>query len=140
VLAGRLGDGLITTSRDKEIVEAFTSNGSGKPHYGQLTVCWAAEEAAARKTAHQWWPNAALGGELSQELLLPRHFEQATATVRDEDVAKSIVCGPDAARHRAAVQEFLDSGVEHVYLHHVRPDQDGFFKFYEQEVLPYFSA
>ena len=42
-----------------------------------MTVCWAEDEAAARKTALEWWPNAAVPGDLSQELPLPRHFEQA---------------------------------------------------------------
>jgi len=139
-LAGRLGDGLITTHADKSIVESFTSAGGGgqKPKYGQVTVCWDRDEATARRTAHEWWAQAAVGGELSQELPLPRHFEQAASTVREEDVAKAIVCGPDVSKHREAIQEFLDSGIEHVYVHQVGPDQDGFFQFYKDQVLPEF--
>jgi coenzyme F420-dependent glucose-6-phosphate dehydrogenase len=134
-LAGRVGDGLITTSPDTDVVNAF---GSSKPKYGQLTVCWAADEASARRTAHEWWSNAAVPGELSQELPLPRHFQQASETVREEDVAKSVVCGPDANAHRQAIQEFLDIGIEHVYVHQVGPDQAGFFNFYHREVLSHF--
>lgn len=121
-LAGRVGDGLITTSPDESVLEAFASTGGDKPRYGQLTVCWAADEASARKAAHEWWPNAAVEGELSQELPLPRHFEQASKTVREEDVAQTVVCGPDPERHRAAIQKFLDGGVDHVYVHQVGPD------------------
>jgi hypothetical protein len=43
-----------------------------------MTVCWATSEAKAKRTAHKIWPNAALSGELSQELPTPAHFEQAT--------------------------------------------------------------
>src|SRR5687768_1324613 len=51
-LAGRIGDGLITTSPDKKVTQAFDgAGGSSKPHYGQMTVCWAADEASAKKTA-----------------------------------------------------------------------------------------
>jgi coenzyme F420-dependent glucose-6-phosphate dehydrogenase len=139
-IAGRLGDGLITTDPDKSIVEAFRSaGGSPKPSYGQLTVCWARDEAAARRTAHEWWAQAAVEGELSQELPLPRHFEQAIATVREDDVARAVVCGPDARQHRTAIQQFLDCGIEHVYVHQVGPDQDGFFQFYKDAVLPGFA-
>ena len=101
-------------------------------------MCWGADEATAIRTAHEWWPNAAVEGELSQELPLPRHFEQASKTVRDDDIARAIVCGPDPARHRAAIQEFLDAGVENVYVHQVGPDQAGFFDFYRREILPKF--
>jgi coenzyme F420-dependent glucose-6-phosphate dehydrogenase len=136
-LAGRAGDGLITTSPDREVVRAFAgAGGRGKPCYGQVTACWAETEAAARRTALEWWPTAAVPGELGQELPLPRHFEQAAATVREEDVAKAVVCGPDPERHRQAIRQFLEAGIDRVYVHQVGPDQEGFFRFYEREVLP----
>jgi coenzyme F420-dependent glucose-6-phosphate dehydrogenase len=139
-LAGRLGDGLISTSPQKEVVQSFSSAGGGsKPRYGQVTVCWAADEQSAQKTAYEWWASSAVPGELSQELPLPRHFEQAIKTVRSEDVAKAVVCGPDPAQHRKAIQEFIDAGIEHVYMHQVGPDQNGFFEFYRREILPMFS-
>jgi G6PDH family F420-dependent oxidoreductase len=138
-LAGELGDGMIGTSPEASLVDAFNSaGGSLKPRYGQVTVCWAEDEATARRTAHEWWATAALEGELSQELPLPRHFQQAVALVREEDVARSVVCGPDPEPHRKAIQQFLDSGFDHVYVHQVGPDQDGFFKFFRQQVLPGF--
>jgi G6PDH family F420-dependent oxidoreductase len=140
-MAAHIGDGLIATSPDAKLVERFNAaGGSQKGRYGQLTVCWAVNEAAAQRTAHEWWSNAALQGELSQELPLPRHFEQAAQTVREEDVAQAVVCGPDPARHRQAIQKFVDAGFEHVYVHQVGPDQAGFFDFYKNEVLPAFSS
>ena len=42
--------------------------GGAGPRYGQLTVCWAASEEEALRSGLAWWPNAALNGELSQEL------------------------------------------------------------------------
>jgi coenzyme F420-dependent glucose-6-phosphate dehydrogenase len=139
-LAGRVGDGLISVSPDKSIVETFDSSGGGeKPRYGQLTVCWAADEQSAVRTAREWWASAAVPGELSQELPLPRHFEQATQLVRDEDISQAIVCGPDASKHRQKIQSFVDAGYTHVYVHQVGPDQAGFFQFYQREVLPHFA-
>jgi G6PDH family F420-dependent oxidoreductase len=57
-LAGRLGDALVTTAPDASVVETYREAGGSGPRYGQLTVCWGEDEAAARKTAHEWWPNA----------------------------------------------------------------------------------
>jgi coenzyme F420-dependent glucose-6-phosphate dehydrogenase len=135
--AGHIADGLITTAPDGDLLKRFeAAGGSGKPSYGQLTVCWAQDEASARRTAYESWPTAAVRGELTQELPTPAHFEQAAKMVREDDVAQAIICGPDPERHIAAVKEFVDAGYGHVYVHQVGPDQEGFFRFYAREVLP----
>jgi coenzyme F420-dependent glucose-6-phosphate dehydrogenase len=139
-LAARVGDGLVGTAPKAESIERFRSKGGeGKPTYGQLHVCWAASEDEARRTALERWPNAALSGSFPFELPLPAHFEEAVSTVREEDVAEAVVCGPDPERHLAAIREYVDAGYDHVYVHQVGPDQDGFFDFYERSVLPELS-
>jgi G6PDH family F420-dependent oxidoreductase len=139
-LAGRIGDGLISTSPDAELVQAFEeAGGEAKPRYGQLTVCWAEDEADARRTAHEIWPNAALQGPLGQELPLPSHFEAAAQMVTEDEVAESVVCGPDPEPHVEQLDAFRESGYTHVYVHQVGPDQEGFFRFYTSEVLPRYA-
>ena len=136
-LAGRLADGVIATSPDTEVIDAFDgAGGTGKERIGSMKVCWASSEDEARKTAHRVWPNAGIRGELGQELPLPRHFEQAAQMVTVDDVAETVVCGPDPERHLAKLREYVDAGFEHVYVHQIGPDQDGFFDFYERQVLP----
>jgi G6PDH family F420-dependent oxidoreductase len=137
-VAGRLGDGLISTTPDAGVVEEFERVGGGdKPRYGMLHVCWGPDGQAARKLAFEWWPNGVLQGELSQELATPAHFEQATALLDPSDVdTTKIPCGPDPERHLAAIRSFADAGFDHVYVHQIGPDQEGFLRFYEREVLP----
>jgi coenzyme F420-dependent glucose-6-phosphate dehydrogenase len=135
-LAGRIGDGLITTAPKTELVDAFESAGGSGPKIGQLTVCWAETEDEARRTAHEVWPNAALTGPLGQELALPSHFEAAVEMVDENDVAKSVVCGPDVARHLEAIEAFANAGLDRVYVHQVGEDQLGFMSFYEREIMP----
>jgi G6PDH family F420-dependent oxidoreductase len=140
LLAGRIGDGLVSTAPKGEIVETFEqSGGKGKPKFGQLTVCWAKSEAEGKKTALEIWPNAGIPGELGQELPMPAHFEQAAKLVTEETIAKQVVCGPDAERHVAEIQKYVDAGFDHIYIHQVGPDQEGFMKFYKQDVLPRFN-
>jgi coenzyme F420-dependent glucose-6-phosphate dehydrogenase len=135
-LAGNAGDGLIGTAPDADLLSEFDgAGGLGKPRYGQLTVCWARDEATARKTALEWWPNAAAPGDLGQELPLPRHFEQVAELITEDDVAEKVVCGPDPGAHRAAIEEFGEAGYDHVYVHQVGPDQEGFLDFYTGEIL-----
>jgi G6PDH family F420-dependent oxidoreductase len=140
-LAGEIGDGLITTAPKAELIEAFEAGAPGeeRPTYGQVAVCWAETQDEAERTAYEWWPNAALHGELAQELRTPEHFVQATKNVTREDVAQVITCGPDPERHLKAIREYVDAGYDHVYVHQIGPDQEGFFDFYRREILPEFK-
>jgi G6PDH family F420-dependent oxidoreductase len=125
------------TKKQRELLEEFDkAGGKGKPRLAEITVCWAKTEAEAKKTALEYWPNAGLSGELSQELSVPRHFEQASKLVTEDVIAESIVCGPDPQRHLEKAREYVKAGFTHVWFHQVGPDQEGFFRFYEREVLP----
>jgi G6PDH family F420-dependent oxidoreductase len=136
-LAARAGDGLIGTAPDRELIEEFeAAGGSGKPKFGQLHVCWGASEAEAARTALEWWPNTSLPGRLGVDLPLPSDFEAAAKLVTIDTVKDSVVCGPDAERHVEAIRRYADAGFDHVYVHQIGPDQEGFFRFYEQSVLP----
>jgi coenzyme F420-dependent glucose-6-phosphate dehydrogenase len=136
-LAGRIGDGLISTVPESSVVRAYTDAApTAGPRIAQLTVCWATDDATARRTALEWWPQAALHGELSQELPLPLHFEQAVKGVTEEAIAEAIVCGPDPVRHIDAIRAYADAGFDHVYVHQVGPEQAGFMDFYAREILP----
>src|SRR5215216_1912138 len=136
-LAGRIGDGLISTSPDAKLLEAFESaGGKGKPRYGKVTVCWAESEAKARHTAYEIWPTTGLHGALSTELALPDYFEQAVQLVTEDQVAEQVICEPDPERYVAALQKYEEAGFDHVSLHQIGPDQEGFFNFYQREVYP----
>lgn len=136
-LAARVGDGYWGTAPDPETLATFDNEGGrGKPRYGQMTVCWAGDEAQARKTALEVWPNAGVSGQLSQDLPTPKHFEEAAAMVSEEDVSEKVVCGPDVARHAERVGDYAQAGYTHVYIHQVGPDQEGFFRFWERQVRP----
>ena len=136
-VAGRIADGFINTSPEKEPIETFEqAGGAGKEKHGQFTCCWAETEQEAVRTAYEIWPNGGLKGPLSQELPLPQHFEEAVKMVSEEDIAESVVCGPDPERYLAKIREYADAGFTHIYLHQIGPDQEGFFRFYQQELAP----
>ena len=135
-LAGRIGDGLVSTAPKAELVRAYEEAGGTGPKIGHLTVCWAESEAEARKTALEVWPNAALKGPLGQELPLPSHFEAAAEMVDEDAIAEAVVCGPDADKHLHGIEQFATAGFDRVYVHQVGSEQAGFMRFYEREVLP----
>ena len=137
-LAARVGDGLINPSGDAEVADAYREAGGNGPRYLQISVCWHEDEAEARRLAHQLVPSVALPGELGNLLPTPAHYEEAVQLVREEDIAKVITCGPDPQAHRDRIQAGIDAGYDHIHVYQVGPDQAGFFRFYEREILPAF--
>ncbi len=135
-LAGRIGDGFVTTDPDPALLRTFRrSGGRGKPSFVEVTVCWARSERAARRTAHEVWALAALEGALFTEIAQPQHFEAAFKPITEAQVAEAVVCGPDPTRYLAAIRQASRAGYDHVCLHQVGPDQEGFIRFYETEIL-----
>ncbi|HXF61177.1 MAG TPA: TIGR03557 family F420-dependent LLM class oxidoreductase [Caldilineaceae bacterium] len=138
--AARVGDGLISTSPEAKLIQSFEeAGGRNKPRYGKFTVCWAASQEEAKRTVRKIWPTSALGGELTQELRTVPHFEQATKRFTEEDTAQGMVLGANPEEHIQGIQKFIDAGFDYVYVHQIGHDQEGFFKFYEREVMPHFQ-
>jgi coenzyme F420-dependent glucose-6-phosphate dehydrogenase len=135
-IAGRISDGLISTAPDREIIDVYRDAGGRGPLIGQMSVCWAESDAKARTTALEWWPTAALHGEVSQELPNPSQFTDLAKSVTEDQVAAAILCSRDADRHLEKIAEYADAGYDHVYIHQVGPDQDGFIDFAARELLP----
>ena len=71
---------------------------------------------------------AALEGELSQELPLPPVSSRRRGGATAEQVCESMTCGPDPAEHLKAIQKYADAGFDHIYIHQIGPDQEGFFR------------
>ncbi len=135
-LAARIGDGFIGTGPERDLIETYRSGGGAGPRFGQVGLVWAESERAARRIAHEWWPTAALKGEVTQELPNPAQFSDLVSGLTEDQVAASFSCGPDPAVHVERIRAYVDAGYDHVYLHQIGPDQAGFLRFARQELLP----
>ena len=135
-VAGGLGDGLISVAPDEEVVSAFReAGGAGKPTYAEISVAFDRTEEAGLERAAAAWPLPGIPGELSQELPLPRHFEQAAGQVEPSDLRGTIPAGPDPAPYLEAVDRYAKAGFEHIALHQIGQDQAGFVEFARAELL-----
>ena len=139
-LAAEIGDGLIATSPDRELIDHFKEKGGKGPIIGQLTVCWGEDEEMQAETARHYWANAAIPGQLGQELAIPTYFEQAAELVTNEKIKEAMPCGPDIEKIVEEVQAFERAGFTHVYLHQVGPDQEPFIAMAKERLLPRFSS
>ncbi len=134
--AGRHGDGLWTSATASELVETFTEAGGTGPKWAQITLCYDTDADRAIETAHRIWPNTGVPGQLSQDLPTILHFEQASSVVTPEMIAESTPCGPDPQPILEAIAEAEANGIDHVYLHQIGPDQEGFVKWWRSELAP----
>jgi G6PDH family F420-dependent oxidoreductase len=136
-LAGRVGDALINVAPKKEIVEQFESGGGkGKPKYGQITVCYAKSKEEANKTAFEVWPNALVEGSASQELPLPKDFEQLVEGRDPDELEQTLTLGPDPDEYLDQIKEYDTVGYTHAYFHQIGPEQEAFLEFARNELLP----
>jgi coenzyme F420-dependent glucose-6-phosphate dehydrogenase len=136
-LAGRIGDSLVNVAPQEEIIQTFEqAGGKGKPKYGQVTVCYAESAKQARRTAFEVWPNALVEGSASQELPLPRDFEQLTEARHADELEETLTLGNDPDEYVDEIKEYGQAGYTHVYLHQIGPDQQGFLEFAKSELLP----
>jgi G6PDH family F420-dependent oxidoreductase len=135
-LAARIGDGLVNTGPASDIVETYREAGGGGPAIAAAKACWATNEPEARRLVHRLWPNSGLPGQLAQELRTPGLFEQATEVVDEDAAVGSTPVGPDPEVHVTAITEYFEAGFDQVFVHQVGPDQEGFLRFYRDEVIP----
>jgi coenzyme F420-dependent glucose-6-phosphate dehydrogenase len=135
-LAGRIGDALINVSPKEQIVDKFEqAGGEGKPKYAQVTVCYAESKEQAKKLAFEEWPNALVEGAASQELPLPRHFEELAEPRKPDELEDTLVLGNDPDEYMSAIREYEEAGYTHIYFHQVGPDQQGFLNFAQTQLF-----
>lgn len=138
-LAARIADGYITMRPNPEFARLYRESGGGdRPVQGGIKVCWGQAEADARKTMHRLWRTDDIPGEAAQLLPLPRHFEQLAELIPVEAI--SAPCGPDPDQHLAGIRAYQRAGFDEVYIGQVGRQQDGFFEFYAEHVLPRLRA
>jgi coenzyme F420-dependent glucose-6-phosphate dehydrogenase len=136
-LAGRIGDGLISTSPDAEVVTTFERNGgSGKRKVGMMHVAYDRDAKAGLKRAHALWPNLGLQGPLGQELATPSDFEAASPMVSEDDIAESTPHGPDPEPYLGMIGQYDGAGYTHVYIHQIGDNQDEWAEFAARELMP----
>jgi coenzyme F420-dependent glucose-6-phosphate dehydrogenase len=136
-IAAQLGDGLIATEPDAELVQTFRHQaGARKPCYGELHVCFDTDEHKAEELAHEIWPVAGLPGQLFSELPLPSMFEKTATLVTVDKIRSLLPCGPDPDKHLHAIRKYITAGFDHIFVHQIGPNQESFMEFYEQRIFP----
>ena len=117
------------------------AGGAGKPRIGQIALSYDPDQRIAVKRAMDQFRWFTGGWRVNAELPVPASFDEASKTVREEDVAAQMPCGPDVGRHVAGIREFETAGFTHVALVQVGGDtQEQFISWAATELLPALRA
>jgi G6PDH family F420-dependent oxidoreductase len=128
-IAADLGDGLIVTDPDRDLIDTFRASGGGeKPVVSMLRVAAHEGEVEAAHILDKEWPVGALPGSAKVELAPPTHFEHLADMLPPRH--DGVVLGLDPASHRAALEAYAGAGVDLVYNHQVGDHHDAFFDLY----------
>jgi G6PDH family F420-dependent oxidoreductase len=128
-------DGMVGIDPVSELTEQF----EGKPRIGQLAFSVTDDKDEGLRLAHERFRFSAQGWKVMAELPNPINFEAATEPVRPEDLADDVPHGPDPQPYLDAIGQWTDAGYDHLAFVQVGPDQERFFRFWEEELRPQLS-
>lgn len=128
-------DGIVATEPSKDLVPSFT-RAKKEPTYRDVSLAYVPSEKEGLKLARERFAFSALGWQMNSELPSVEGFEAATKYVREEGLAETIPVGPDIEVHLGAIGKFIYADFDHIALLGIGPDQAGFIRFAEKELLP----
>ena len=139
-LAARIGDGLVTTSVNRPVLDRFWELAPSLPVSLGTKVAWAPSRSEGVELAHRLWGHGAAGGEAAQELPHPRHFEQLAESMSPSAIAEKYVCGSSYDEHAEQLGTYAAAGIAEAYVANIGPHYRAMIEGYGEHVLPRFAA
>jgi probable non-F420 flavinoid oxidoreductase len=137
-------DGLLTTAMKSEdlaaIIAAFRQRAPHKPVHAKIDLSWATSEDLALTHAYEQWRYQCLSATQLQELKTPEEFEQASSSVRPQDLRDAVLVSADLTQQLQWLQQRARLGVDSIDLHNVGPNQHEFIEAFGTHVLPALRA
>lgn len=147
-LAGRIGDGYITTSGKKPALytdtllpalqEGVTAAGRDIADVDTLMevkVSFHPDIDAAREKTRFWAP-LALSPEEKMGIEDPIEMQRRAAELPIERAASRFIVSDDPDDHVDAIMRYVDLGFRHLVFHDPGHDQEAFLRHYGTEILP----
>jgi coenzyme F420-dependent glucose-6-phosphate dehydrogenase len=151
-LAGRLGDGFITTSgkgRELYTDTLLPALAEGAAKAGRSTtdmdlmievkVSFDTDRARALEDT-RYWGALALSSEEKTGVEDPVEMERLADALPVERTASRWIVSDDADEHVERIWEYVDMGFTHLVFHAPGPDQARFIELYRERVLPLLHA
>ncbi|CAL4858954.1 glucose-6-phosphate dehydrogenase (coenzyme-F420) [Microbacterium sp. MM2322] len=146
-LAGRIGDGFITTSGKDPALYTDTllpavAEGEGKAERAdevdrmiEVKVSYHPDLATGRERTRFWAP-LALSAEEKMGIHDPREMQRRAAALPIERAASRFIVSDDPDEHVERIAAYVDMGFRHLVFHDPGHDQGAFLQRYADDILP----
>jgi len=139
---GTWADGLITVGKPPDIldkiIKAFhRGGGKRKPIYIKLEVSYDRDEEKALKGAYDQWKANIFDSNVLTDLKSPKHFDNASEFIELEIMYDKVNISTNLNEYVELLNEYIDLGVDHIYIHNVNLNQKLFIEDFGQKVLPH---
>jgi coenzyme F420-dependent glucose-6-phosphate dehydrogenase len=151
-LAGRRGDGFITTSGKapslysdtllpavREGIEKSGRDSADVEMLMEVKVSFDHDAERALRDTH-FWGALALKPEEKTGIEDPVEMQRLADALPIERAASRFIVSSDPDEHVAAISRYLDLGFTHLIFHAPGPDQERFLRLYGEEILPRLRA
>jgi G6PDH family F420-dependent oxidoreductase len=136
-LAAHLGDGIVATEPDADLVDEFCrAHPGGGSTWNQIPMCWGADADETLERAHHSFRWAALGWKVQAELPNPVSFDAPLGAGPARGPALDDPDEPRRAALRGRGREGRGCRYDNIALLQIGEDQDGFFRFWQDELGP----
>lgn len=147
--AGRLTDGLITTSKPNNCNEVFDLFNKAAKEVGKdpnilekiakPKISYSEDYDKAFKSC-EFWRTSQIDDAFDRDINDPRILEKtAKEEVSDDDLRKSILIITSIEDLIKPIEEYFNAGFTQVYTHSTSPNEIEFIKKFANKVLPYFE-
>lgn len=147
-LAGRTGDGFITTSgKNRElytdtllpaVADGVTKGGRDADEVDRMIevkVSYHPDLETARERTRFWAP-LALSAEEKMGIHDPREMQRRAAALPIGRAASRFIVSDDPDEHVERIAEYVDMGFRHLVFHDPGADQQAFLRRYADDILP----
>jgi coenzyme F420-dependent glucose-6-phosphate dehydrogenase len=150
--AGKHGDGLLTTGgKQPQMYQALIRNfeqgarDAGKdpaqmPRLIELNVAYTQDIEGAIRDQLKYWAGTYVPALFDQKIYSPAMSQQNGEVIGADTVKKTGCFSSNPDDHVKFVQQYIDLGFDHFFLHAAGPDQRAFLKDYARDVLPRLRA
>jgi coenzyme F420-dependent glucose-6-phosphate dehydrogenase len=147
--AGRLTDGLITTSKPNNSNEVFDLFNKAAKEVGKdpdilekiakPKISYSEDYDKAFKSC-EFWRTSQIDNAFDRDISDPRILEKiAKEEVSDDELRKSILIITSIEDLIKPIEEYFNAGFTQIYTHSTSPDEIEFIKKFANKVLPYFE-
>jgi coenzyme F420-dependent glucose-6-phosphate dehydrogenase len=147
--AGRLTDGLITTSKPNDCKETFdifnkAAREEGKDpdkleKIAKPKISYSEDYDKAFRSC-EFWRTSKIDDAFDRDINDPRVLEEtAKREVTDEELKKSILIVTSIEDLIKPIEEYFKAGFTQVYTHSTSPNEVQFIQKFTKKVLPYFN-